>query len=166
MAIRLVVFDCDRTLWDHEDVSALQPPFRKVDSETAADAQGIPVRLYPGVRDVLETLRRRGIICSVASWNRPEPVYAILDLLDLRGFLTHPKVEFHPNKDRMIESLLRELRDEGIDLRPQEVLFVDDRARNLHIVRGAIGPIETLQPGVDFTDFREVLRRAVPGSAG
>lgn len=164
MAIRLVIFDCDRTLWHHEDVSSLELPFCKVNEETAADARGIPVRLFSGVREVLEALRRRGVVCSIASWNRPEPVLSILDLLDLRDFFTHPKVEFHPHKDRMVTALLAELRDEGMALRPEEILFVDDRARNLDTVRAAIGPIETLQPGVDFTNFREVLRRAAPVS--
>lgn len=165
MAIRLVIFDCDRTLWHQEDVSSLAPPFRKVDDETVVDARGIPVRLFSDVRGVLDALRRREIICSIASWNRPEPVLAVLDLLDLRRFFTHPKVEFHPHKDRMVRALLAELRDEGMDVHPEEILFVDDRARNLEAVRAAIGPIETMQPGVDFTDFREVLRRAVPVSS-
>ena len=165
MAIRLVIFDCDRTLWHHEDVSSLDLPFHKVDDETVADARGIPVRLFSGVRDVLEALGRSGVVCSVASGNHPEPVLAVLDLLDLRRFFTHPKVEFHPHKDRMVRALLAELRDEGVDVHPEEILFVDDRARNLDAVRAAIGPIETMQPGVDFTDFREVLRRAVPVSS-
>ena len=147
-------------------MSSLRPPFRKVDEETAADARGVPVRLFAGVRDVLEELRRRAIVCSIASWNRPEPVLSIFDLLDLRRFFTHPKVEFHPHKDRMVAGLLAELQDEGIALRPEEILFVDDRARNLEAVRSAIGPIQTMQPGVDFTDFREVLRRAAPASSG
>jgi len=165
MGIRLVIFDCDRTLWHHEDVSSLQLPFRKVDDETIADAWGVPVRLFSGVRDVLEALRRQGVVCSIASWNHPEPVLSVLDLLDLRGLFTHPKVEFHPYKDRMVRALLAELRDEGMDMRPEEILFVDDRARNLDAVRAAIGPVETMQPGVDFTDFQEVLRRAVPASS-
>ena len=60
MGIQLVIFDCDRTLWHHEDVSSLQMPFRKVNEETAVDARGIQVRLFSGVRDVLEALRARG----------------------------------------------------------------------------------------------------------
>ena len=165
MGIRLVIFDCDRTLWSHEDVSSLRLPFHRIDDETVADAQGIPVRLFPEVRAVLERLRHGGVICSIASWNRPEPVFSVFDLLDLRRFFTHPKVEFHPNKDRMVRALLDELRDEGHEFRPEEILFVDDRARNLDAVRSAIGPIQTLQPGVDFADFREVLRRAAPTQA-
>ena len=157
MPVRLVIFDCDRTLWDHANVSELAPPFCKVDDETVADATGARVRLFPGVREVLEALRRRGILISAASWNRPEPVFAIFDLLGLREYFTRPKVEFHPYKERMVRALLEELAGDGVRLAPEEVLFVDDRAVHLNRVRRLVGPVRTLRPGADLTDIREVL---------
>lgn len=96
MAVRLVVFDCDRTLWDHHNVSELSLPFRRIDDDAVEDADGMQVRLAPGVRQVMEALRRRGILISVASWNRPEAVFAIFEQLRLTPFFTRPKVEFHP----------------------------------------------------------------------
>jgi len=157
MAVRLVIFDCDRTLWDHVDVSALRPPYRRIDGETVADSRGERVRLFPGVRDVLETLQSRGILISIASWNRPEHVFPIFELLELASYFTHPKVEFHPRKEMMIEALLAQLAAGGHRLRPDEVLFVDDRLVNLQRVREALGPVRTLQAGVEITDVRAVL---------
>ncbi len=157
MPVRLVVFDCDLTLWDHPNVSELRLPFHRVDPETVEDADGIRVRLFPATRPVLEALHSRGIVISAASWNRPEPVFAIFDLLDLGRFFTRPKVEYHPYKERMMKVLLDELAADGIRLQPAEVLFVDDRLAHLNRVRRAIGPVRTLQPGVDLADLREVL---------
>jgi len=68
------------------------------------------------------------------------------------------------NERESLEPLFREILS-ALASRPFEILFVDDRARNLDAVRAAIGPVETMQPGVDFTDFQEVLRRAVPASS-
>lgn len=48
MAIRLVIFDCDRTLWEHHDVAETTPPFRRVDQDSLEDARGERVRLFPG----------------------------------------------------------------------------------------------------------------------
>ena len=158
MAVRLAIFDCDRTLWDHHNVSDLRLPFRKLDEDTVEDAGGIQVRLFPGVRQVLQVLREQGVLCSIASWNQPEPVAAILDLLGLSGYFTHAKVEFHPYKERMIGALLDELTAEGVVIWPEDVLFVDDRIVHLNRVRRMVGPVQTLQSGVDFTDFRDVLR--------
>jgi len=157
MAIQLVIFDCDRTLWEHHDVAETRPPFRRVDQDTVEDARGDRVRLFPGAREVLEALRGRGIMISIASWNLPEIVFQIFEALGLTDYFTHPKVEFHPRKDRMIASLLRELAADGTVLRPEEVLFVDDRLVMLETVRQALGPIRTLQAGVDISDLREVL---------
>src|SRR5205807_1277147 len=71
MGIRLVIFDCDLTLWDHRNVSGLRLPFRKVDAEAVADADGVQVRLFPGVREVLAAIHDQGLLMSVASWNQP-----------------------------------------------------------------------------------------------
>ncbi|HXF81815.1 MAG TPA: magnesium-dependent phosphatase-1 [bacterium] len=157
MAVKLVIFDCDRTLWDHPNVSELQRPFRRIDATTVADAAGVRVRLRPHAREVLDALRARGILISVASWNRPEPVLEIFEQLDLMPYFTRPKVEFHPYKEKTIRALLDELAADGVRLAPEEVLFVDDRAVHLERVRRFVGPVRTLQPGVTLHDLREVL---------
>ncbi len=157
MAVKLVILDCDLTLWDHPNVSELRLPFTRVDPDTVEDAGGVRVRLVPGVRELLAELRARGILVSIASWNQPEPVFAILDLLGLRPCLTRPKVEPHPYKERTITALLAELAAEGITILPDEVLYVDDRALHLRRVREALGSIRTLHPQDDITDLRDVL---------
>ncbi len=157
MAIRLVIFDCDLTLWDHRNVSGLRLPFRKVDAETVADADGVQVRLFPGVREVLAAIHDHGLIMSVASWNQPEHVFSIFDLLGLSSYFTRPKVEPHPYKERTIAALFQELRADGFPLRPEEVLYVDDRTLHFERVREAVGPVHILQAGVDFTHFTDVL---------
>lgn len=157
MAVRLVILDLDRTLWDHHNVTELQPPFHRVDAETVEDATGIRVRLRPGAREVLGALRERGVLISVASWNEPAPVFAILDTFELTRFFTCPQVEPHPYKERTIAALLAELAARGTAVAPEEVLFIDDRALHLRRVRAAVGPIQTLHAGVEITDLREVL---------
>lgn len=84
-------------------------------------------------------------------------MFATLDLLGLTEFFAHPKVEFHPHKERMIADLLAELAAEGTVLRPDEVLFVDDNAAMLTRVRDGIGPVRVLQAGAEMHDLRDVL---------
>jgi magnesium-dependent phosphatase-1 len=157
LTARLVILDCDRTLWDHHNVSELTPPFSRVDDQTVQDARGVRVRLRPGARELLAGLRTRGVLISIASMNHPEPVLAIFDLLELTEFFTRPKVEPHPHKDRTIGATLRELAADGAVLQPDEVVFVDDKPMHLTQVREALGSIRTLQAGVEITDLREVL---------
>jgi magnesium-dependent phosphatase-1 len=118
MAIKLVVLDCDGTLWDHLDVSSLALPFHQVAPDSVEDAQGVRVTLFGGTRALLDGLRQRGIVISVASWNHPEPVFQILHLLDIGWYFRHPQVEFHPDKALMISRLLQVLAAEGLALVP------------------------------------------------
>lgn len=157
MGIKLVIFDCDLTLWDHRNVSGLRLPFRRVDAEAVADADDTQVRLFPGVREMLQAIHDRGILLSVASWNQPQHVFAIFDLLGFSKYFTRPKVEPHPYKERTIAALFRELRADGVALRPDEVLYIDDRPLHFERVREAVGPVHILRAGVDFTDFEDVL---------
>src|SRR2546426_9454139 len=158
MAIRLVILDCDRTLWEHEDVLTLQAPFTRVDGQTVQDARGEQVRLAAGARELLDALRQRGILISLCSWNRADLVFAILDLLGLTPYFVHPKVEFHPHKDRMIAALLAELAQEGTVLQPEEVLFVDDNPMMLEKVRQGGGPVDRLGAHVAGVSLNCVLK--------
>src|SRR3989442_15791669 len=149
MAIRLVILDCDRTLWEHEVVLTLQAPFTRIDGQTVQDARGEQFRLARGARELLDALRVRGILISVCSWNRADLVFAIFDLLGLTPYFVHPKVEFHPHKDRMIAALLAELAREGTVLHPEEVLFVDDNPVMLEMVRQGVGREHTPRGELD-----------------
>ncbi|OLC29572.1 MAG: magnesium-dependent phosphatase-1 [Armatimonadetes bacterium 13_1_40CM_64_14] len=157
MAVRLVILDLDRTLWDHHNATELRAPFTRIDEQTVADATGVHVTLQPGARALLDTLRERRILISIASWNQPAPASAILETLGLRDYFVHPKVEFHPYKERTVSDLVRELSEEGVRLRPEEILYVDDRALHLRRVRRAVGPVQVLQAGVDIRDLRDVI---------
>lgn len=113
--------------------------------------------MAPGVREVLDALRACGTLISVASWNHPEPVLAIFEALGLAQYFTRHKVEFQPYKEKAIAMLLEELAADGVALRPEEVLFVDDRMLHFNRIRRFVGPVRTLLVGVDVTGLRDVL---------
>jgi len=157
-AVRLVILDLDLTLWDHWNVTALARPFRRISDEAVEDERGVRVSLYPGVRWLLDSLRTRGLIIACASWNDPQPVEEIFNLLDLGHYFDYRKVEPHPHKQQTISALFAELAASGVRLAPDEVLYVDDRTIHLDAVREAVGPIRFLQYGVDIQSLDEVLR--------
>jgi len=156
--IRLVVFDADGTLWEHSDISSLSPHFSKIDENTLIDRDGIEIRLFPDVRRLLNELTARGIVVSMASWNKPEPVFEALRKLDILHYFTHPKVEFHPNKHEMMKGLLTGLEAEGTAVKPEEILYIDDQMSHIEKIRKDIGAVNFLQFGVDITTIIDVLK--------
>lgn len=157
MTIKLVVFDADKTLWSHPNVSDLTLPFKLVDQNNISDAGGETFHLFEGIRDMLEALRKRNAIITLASWNKPEPVKEALQLLGIEKFFRVVKAEFHPNKHLMVEDILSSLSKDGITLKPDEILYVDDRDMHVDKIRGRIGELHFVQMWVDAKTPRDIL---------
>jgi magnesium-dependent phosphatase-1 len=157
VAVRLVVLDCDLTLWDHHDATLLLRPFRRVAPDAIEDRSGVRVTLHSGVRELLDGLKSRGLLVACASWNEPRAVDEIFALLDLDRYFDHKKVEPHPEKHRTIAALLGELAQTGVRLVPDEVLYVDDRRIHLDAIHATVGRIRFIQYGTDIRVLTEVL---------
>ncbi len=157
MVIKLVVFDADKTLWSHPNVSNLALPFKLVDGDTVSDADGVTFCLYEGMRELLSALQRMGVTMTIASWNKPEPVKQALTLLSINRFFRIVKAEFHENKHLMIASTLSELSQEGIPLKPEEILYVDDRTLHIENVRNKVGAVHFIQMWIDAKSPHNIL---------
>ncbi len=157
MAVRLVILDCDLTLWNHANVTALRPPFERDGEDAVRDQDGVRVALYPGVRRLLDGLRARRVLVAAASWNRPEPVDEIFALLGLEPYFDLKKVEPHPHKERLVAALIADLAARGCILQPDEILYVDDRRIHLDAIYATVGPVRFLQMGHDIQRPDEVL---------
>lgn len=157
MSVRLVILDLDLTLWNHRNVTGLARPFQSAGDDAVVDQTGVRVSLFPGVRTLLDGLRERSMIVAAASWNEPDAVQEIFDLLDLNHYFDHKKVEPHPNKERLVAALFRDLEAAGRRVRPSEALYVDDRRIHLDAIHATVGPIRFLQFGVDIKQPGEIL---------
>jgi len=166
MKIKLVVLDADGTIWDHLNISAMKPPFRLEGRDTIVDLDGARLTLNEGIREFLKFARSKGMRISLASWNKPEPVFEALRLFSLTDYFTHPKAEPHPDKADMLTRILRELEEDGVSIKPHEVLYVDDRDRHIDDIRVKIGDVVFLRYGVDFKSWYELMDRFETCSEG
>ena len=157
MVIRLVVFDADRTLWDHSDISSLTLPFKKVDKNSLIDANEVSLNLFNGIRELLKELRKRGIIIALATWNKPEQIFEAIHLLEIEEFFKIIKAEFYPNKHLLIKKILSKLLKEGIQIKPSEVLYIDDQKRHLKDIHDTIGKVAFIQMWKDVKAPSEIL---------
>jgi len=160
--IKLVALDLDGTLWDCEDISLLTPPFRRVREGVIADSEGREVRVREGAEDFLKWCVAKGLILVTLSWNDPRKALDALGALGLLKYFHRHAVEYHPRKHEMLLKLLKRLQDEGIDVRPEEVVYVDDRDIHVDDVVKHVGPVKFLHFGKDVRNFRE-LRKLLEG---
>ena len=159
-SVKLVVFDLDHTLWDHPNVSSLVFPLTLVTSDSVEDAEHSRVTLFKGIRETLGTLRDRGLMLSVASWNDPLPVLELLRLFGLEGYFKYPQVEWDVPKVDMIRTIVGLIRRNlHVHVRPEEILFVDDNEKHHEIVREQEKGIRLAKAWVNPKSPMELLGR-------
>ena len=120
MAIKLVIWDLDDTIW------------------TGTLAEGDAVVLNEVRAGFIRELNRRGVISAVCSKNNPEQAKAKMTELGLWEETVFNRIAFEP-KGAAVKEMI-----EDMQLRPANVLFVDDNVLNLEEVKHFCPEIETV----------------------
>ncbi len=154
--LKLVILDLDKTIWDHEDASSLKPPFKKRSNDEMVDSEGTIVKLNSGVKKFLRTCKDLGIYVSLASWNKPIVAIQLLDKFEILGYFQNPVIEFHPEKDRMVNKILNKFKNKGLNFRQGEIAFIDDNPDMIAKVKAKFPKIKTVLFGVEVSTFQEL----------
>jgi FkbH-like protein len=120
-SVKLVVWDLDGTLW----------------SGTLSEEE---VELDQSRIDLVRTLNRRGIVNSICSKNDEADVRARLERAGLWDEFVFASVNWSPKGPRVAQIV------EDIQLRPENVLFIDDLALNREEVRASVPGIRVAGP--------------------
>ena len=110
--VKMVVWDLDDTFW------------RGTLSEG-------PVECDPVVVALVRTLNRRGIVSAICSKNDELPVRRELEAIGLWDEFVFARVDWTPKGPRVARII------EDARLRPENVLFLDDRPENVEAARRA-----------------------------
>ncbi len=121
--VKLVVWDLDDTLW------------------TGTLSEG-PVVLDPSTADLVRALNRRGIVNSICSKNDAGAVRDRLQQVDLWEEFVFASVDWSAKGARVARMI------EDAQLRPENVLFIDDLAINREEVRHAAPGVQTAGPEI------------------
>ena len=154
---RLVLLDGDETLWTcrgADYASLLHPPLRRHGVDTLEDARGATITLRPGARELLTGLQERDVLIALVTHNDEPPVISALDGWDLRDSFVRLSICWRP-KGGSVRAMLRDLAKDGIEVRPEECLFIDDSSFNINDVSDT--GAACLLMGGDINDLLEVL---------
>jgi magnesium-dependent phosphatase-1 len=133
VAQKLFLFDCDETLWTsigRDYVSSHNSRFSRVDKDSVVRGDGVQFMLRSGVREAFSVINSREHIIGVVSDNLPEPVFEVLELLELDVHVSQDATlvtlwEGYCPKDAMVTDILGNLARKGVT--PNETYWFDDK---------------------------------------
>jgi len=155
MEFRAAVFDADRTLWDHYNISELVEPM-KVSGDVLVDGTGNKVNLYPRVRETFSALREKGIILGLATWNVESITKRVLELFRLKFDIIISRE--YPYKFLMLSEFLLKAKRMGVEIRPEEVLYIDDRRDHFGYIWFHLGKVKCVEMWKEINDYSEILK--------
>lgn len=121
--VKLVIWDLDETFW----------------KGTLSEG---PITYVQKNHDIVVELTRRGIINSISSKNTFEDARRELEQHGIWDYFVFPKIEWQP-KGQLIAGLIEEMQ-----LRPENVLFIDDNHLNLEEARYFNPELQTAGPEI------------------
>lgn len=124
---KLVIFDLDFTLWDAGGTwcDHTNPPYKRI-NEHIEDSYGARIKLYPEVREILDTLRTKEVPMALAS-RTGAPAWAreLLRLFEIQHYFEYQ--EIYPGSKITHFNQLQN--DTGIPF--SYMVFFDDEMRNI-----------------------------------
>ncbi len=167
-SISLVVFDGDDTLWygldggyvsgvDYQDVGRDDYTFHALDTLRILRNDGQRFQLYPEVPTLLAELARRDILISLASYNHPTATLNAIKTFGILPYFQHATIQWSSQKDRMLQSILKQFAQDGYEVEPGQTLFIDDdRPGEYRRQMASIG-VAFLQKGADIDNLSSLL---------
>lgn len=102
----ILFMDLDGTLWDHDDTSVLNPPFKRVSELEFTDSLGEKVRLNTVAIEILRYALSHGFITSTLSWNMPEKTLEALKVMEVDKLFHYNAIEYHRIKHPWLSKYL------------------------------------------------------------
>jgi len=160
MGYRLYVFDLDETLWcaDMDEICPMQGPFQ-LSGKHLASCDTATVRLRKGTRRLMRSIQRKGGICSLACRADERLCTELLETFGISDLFFHPRYGLMEKGEAILE-VLREIRKKlGVEIRSDQVLFVDDAPANTAEAR-RVGATALLY-GRDIRNLQELRNLVV-----
>lgn len=173
---KLVAFDGDETLWtltsglnlsDRTPTDAVGWPdftYKRVtereDARLVQRDDGALFTLRPEVPALFETLKKRGIIVGIISYNHSGNVHRILEAFGVMQYVNYIVAEWHSNKDNMMRQMLSMARADGYDLSPADAILLDDDPYGIYVHQYKKLGSGFRRVGHDIHDLSEVLTLA------
>jgi len=150
--------DLDGTLWDHLNISGVNPPYMRIDELSIRNNDNIIITVYKSALDFMKWAKSNGAIITSLSWNRTDYVNEALAKLGIIELFDYNSTDYTPDKDKRLLKLIEELKMSGIDIKPEMIVYVDDRDIHMENIKKNIGNIVFINIWKDIKNYDDAKK--------
>jgi len=150
--------DLDGVLWDNLDISSVSRPYFKVGDGMIENREGVRIRVNREAVAFIKWAKENGAIVSTLSWNIPENALEALEKLGVINLFDYQGIEYNPRKYERLLNIITSLRNKGVSIRPEDVVYVDDRDIHVNEIRKYVGNIVFIHLWKEVKDFDEARK--------
>ncbi len=150
----LLAVDLDGTLWDHEDVSKMKPPFRRINQYAIVDSRGDMLKAYEYMVKLVKWAKENNAVVVTLSWNQEEKAVEALKTLGLYDLFDYHLINLKPIKHILLNNLLEKLIESGIIIPVKKIVYIDDHKWHLEDIKKLIGEVFFIHAHRDCNSFK------------
>lgn len=137
----ILAMDLDGTVWDHLNISGVEPPYTRINATSIKNRDNITVTLFEDAVKFIKWARDNGAITTTLSWNRRDYVDEALETFGIAGLFDYSSTDHTPDKDQRLLKLINILDEIGIYIPVDRVVYVDDRDIHMDAIKKNVGDI-------------------------
>ncbi|EQB73289.1 MAG: hypothetical protein AMDU4_FER2C00084G0021 [Ferroplasma sp. Type II] len=154
----ILAMDLDGTVWDHLNISGVNPPYTRLDPMRIRNSDNVTVTIFPEAIDFIKWARENGAITTTLSWNRKDYAQEALETFGICSLFDYNSTDHTPDKDQRLLNLMLMLKEQGIEIPAQRVVYVDDRDLHMDAIRHNIGNIVFINIWKTIKSYREAMQ--------
>jgi magnesium-dependent phosphatase-1 len=160
----ILAMDLDGTVWDHLNISGVNPPYKRLDPKRIGNADNVTITLFQEAVDFIKWARENGAITTTLSWNRKDYAQEALETFGICNLFDYNSTDHTPDKDQRLLRLINLLNEQGIDIPVQRVVYVDDRDLHMEAINKNIGNIVFIniwKTTKNYTEAMEIVKKKI-----
>ncbi|WP_337860428.1 magnesium-dependent phosphatase-1 [Ferroplasma sp.] len=151
----ILAMDLDGTVWDHLNISGVNPPYTRLDSGHIKNSDNVVITIFACAIDFIKWAHENGAITTTLSWNRKDYAQEALEAFGICNLFDYNSTDHTPDKDQRLLQLINALKEKGIDIPPERVVYVDDRDLHMDDIRKNIGTITFINIWKTTKNYKE-----------
>ncbi len=160
----ILAMDLDGTVWDHLNISGVEPPYTRINATSIKNRDNITVTLFEDAVKFIKWARDNGAITTTLSWNRRDYVDEALETFGIAGLFDYSSTDHTPDKDQRLLKLINILDEIGIYIPVDRVVYVDDRDIHMDAIKKNVGDIVFIniwKSTINYGDASKIVKERI-----